>query len=153
MNRIPSLQLNVLPISHLLVPLNVLSISHLLLLLLDVLQISHPIVLYLLELLYPKTPTNRSKARLSKWKRKRSLLHLTRTTQNRKRGAFPKTKTKQRRKKSMRPRNGNGMIKKSLWQKKKCTLEAEELINLDHDSTPFDIFQMVTGMNEPIESL
>ena len=32
--------------------------------------------------------------------------------------------------------------------KKKCTLEAEVLIDLDHGSTPFDIFQTVTGMNE-----
>ena len=35
--------------------------------------------------------------------------------------------------------------------KKECTLEAEVLVNLDHDSTPFDIFQMVTGMNELLE--
>ena len=32
--------------------------------------------------------------------------------------------------------------------KKKCTLEAEVLIDLDHGSIPFDIFQTVTGMNE-----
>ena len=32
--------------------------------------------------------------------------------------------------------------------KKKCTLEAEVLIDLDHGSTPSDIFQTVTGMNE-----
>ena len=32
--------------------------------------------------------------------------------------------------------------------KKKCTLEAEVLIDLDHGSIPLDIFQTVTGMNE-----
>ena len=32
--------------------------------------------------------------------------------------------------------------------KKKCSLEAEVLIDLDHGSIPFDIFQTVTGMNE-----
>ena len=32
--------------------------------------------------------------------------------------------------------------------KKECTLEAEVLVDLDHGSTPFDIFQTVTGMNE-----
>ena len=32
--------------------------------------------------------------------------------------------------------------------KKECTLEAELLIDLDHGSTPFDIFQTVTRMNE-----
>ena len=35
--------------------------------------------------------------------------------------------------------------------KKECTLEAEALVDLDHGSTPFDIFQMVTGMNELLE--
>ena len=56
------LPLNVLPISHLLLPLIVLPISHLLLLLLDVLPISHQNLLLLVQLLYPKTPRNRSKA-------------------------------------------------------------------------------------------
>ena len=58
------LPLNVLPISQLLLlPLNVLPIIHLLLLLLDVLQISYPNLLLLLQLLYPKTPTNGDKFR------------------------------------------------------------------------------------------
>ena len=35
--------------------------------------------------------------------------------------------------------------------KKECTLEAEVLVDLDHGSTPFDIFQTVTGMNELLE--
>ena len=35
--------------------------------------------------------------------------------------------------------------------KKECTLEAEVVIDLDHGSTPFDIFQTVTGMNELLE--
>ena len=35
--------------------------------------------------------------------------------------------------------------------KKKCTLEAEGVIDLDHGSTLFDIFQTVTGMNELLE--
>ena len=35
--------------------------------------------------------------------------------------------------------------------KKEFTLEAEALVDLDHGSTPFDIFQMVTGMNELLE--
>ena len=32
--------------------------------------------------------------------------------------------------------------------KKKCTLEAEVLVDLDHGSTPYDIFHTLTGMNE-----
>ena len=35
--------------------------------------------------------------------------------------------------------------------KKECTLEAEVLVDLDHGSTTFDIFQMITGMNELLE--
>ena len=35
--------------------------------------------------------------------------------------------------------------------KKECTLEAEVLIDLDHGSKPFDIFQTVTGINELLE--
>ena len=35
--------------------------------------------------------------------------------------------------------------------KRECTLEAEVLVNLGHGSTPSDIFQMVTGMNELLE--
>ena len=35
--------------------------------------------------------------------------------------------------------------------KKECTLETEVFVNLDHDSTLFDIFQTVTGMNELLE--
>ena len=37
--------------------------------------------------------------------------------------------------------------------KKECTLEAEVLIDLDHGSTPFEIFQTVTGINELLESI
>ena len=35
--------------------------------------------------------------------------------------------------------------------KKECNLEAEVLVDLDHGSTPFDIFQTGTGMNELLE--
>ena len=58
----PLLPLNILPISHLLLLLNVLLISHLLPLLLDVIAIRYPNLLLLLQLLYPKTPRNVSKA-------------------------------------------------------------------------------------------
>ena len=34
---------------------------------------------------------------------------------------------------------------------KECILEAEVLVDLDHGSTPFGIFQMVTGRNELLE--
>ena len=35
--------------------------------------------------------------------------------------------------------------------KRECTLEAAVLVDLDHGSTPFDIFQTVTGMNELLQ--
>ena len=35
--------------------------------------------------------------------------------------------------------------------KKEFTLEVEVLIDLDHGSTPFDIFQTVVGINELLE--
>ena len=41
--------------------------------------------------------------------------------------------------------------KEKPMTKKECTLEAEVLVDVDHDSTLFDIFQTVTGMNELLE--
>ena len=41
--------------------------------------------------------------------------------------------------------------KENPMTKKEYTLEAEVLVDLDHGSTPFDIFQTVTGMNELLE--
>ena len=40
---------------------------------------------------------------------------------------------------------------RKAYDKKECTLEAEVLVDLCHGSTPFDIFQTVTGMNELLE--
>ena len=37
--------------------------------------------------------------------------------------------------------------------KKECDLEAELLIDIDHGSTPFDILQTVTGMNELLKNI
>ena len=34
---------------------------------------------------------------------------------------------------------------------KECTFEAEVCDDIDHGSTPFDIFQTVAGMNELLE--
>ena len=41
--------------------------------------------------------------------------------------------------------------KEKPMTKKESTLEAEILVDLDHGSTPFGIFQTVTGMNELLE--
>ena len=148
-----SLSINALPISQLLLPLNVLPISHLLLLLLDVYRISHPNLLLLLQLLYPKTPRSGNKARWSKTKRKRKrpMLHPTRTTQSRKRAlSLPQDEDKTKKKKPIRLRNGNGRIKKSLWRKG-TFFRDKVLVDLDHGASHFDIFQTFTGMNELLE--
>ena len=67
MNQFLFLPLSLLSISHLVLPLNVLPINVLLishlLLLLNKLLISHSNLLLHRQLLYPKTPRNRSKAR------------------------------------------------------------------------------------------
>ena len=41
--------------------------------------------------------------------------------------------------------------KEKPMTKKKCTLEADVLLDLDHGSTPFGIFQTVTGMDELLD--
>ena len=86
----------------------------------DVLPISHPNLVFLLQLLYPKTPRNGSKAWWSKTKRKRkrSTLNPTSARQTRKRAVSGKAKTKQRRKNPIRPKKGIGRIKESLWRKR-----------------------------------
>ena len=70
------------------------------------------------------------------------MVHLTRTTQTQKKTVPHKTKTKQKRKKEMYIK---GMTKKE------CTLQAEVLLDLNHGSTHFHIFQTATGINELLE--
>ena len=41
--------------------------------------------------------------------------------------------------------------KEKPMTKKECALQAEVLVDLDYGSTPFDIFEMVTEMNELLE--
>ena len=80
------------------------------------------------------------------------MLHPTRTTENRKRPVSCKKKTKQRRKKQYdRKWEWKWEDKRKPMTKKKCTLEAEVFVNLDHGSRGFDIFHMVTRMNELLE--
>ena len=80
------------------------------------------------------------------------MLHPTRTTENRKRPVSCKKKTKQRRKKQYdRKWEWKWEDKRKPMTKKKSTLEAEVFVNLDHGSKSFEIFPMVTGMNELLE--
>ena len=64
------------------------------------------------------------------------MLHATRTTQIRKRARRRQNKEEK-----------NNTTEEWKWEdkgltmtKKECTLEAEVLVDLDHGSTPFDIF-------------
>ena len=62
-----------------------------------------------------------------------------------------KRKTKQRRKKTNTTKEWKWEDKEKPMAKKECTLEAEVLVDLDHGSTSFSMFQTVTGMNEPLK--
>ena len=139
------LPFNVLPISHLLLPLNVLSISHLLLLLIDVLPINHPNLLLLLHLLYPKTKTMMIK---EKTKKKNANAPSDENNTNQEKGSVLHDEDKTQKKKNSMTEECKWEDKEKPMRKKECTLEAKVLVDLDHGSTPFDIFQTVTGINE-----
>ena len=60
-------------------------------------------------------------------------------------------KDKTKKKKPNRTKEWKREDKEKSVTKRECTLEAELLVNLDHGSTPLDIFQTVKGMNELLE--
>ena len=84
-------------------------------------------------------------------KKKKVTAPFDKNNAKQKKGSVSQNKDKTKKKKINATKDWKWDDKEKPMTKKKCTLEAEELINLDHGSTPFDIFQMVTGMNEPIE--
>ena len=109
------LLLNVVPISHLLLPLTVLPVSHLLLLLLDVLSISNPNLLLLLQLLYPKHQETEAKLDDERQNEKEKVnAPSDKSNTNQKKDCVPQGEDKAKKKKTNRPRNGNGTIKKNL---------------------------------------
>ena len=70
---------------------------------------------------------------------------------NQKKGSVPQDKDKAKKKKTNMTDECKWEDKEEPITKKQCTLEAEVLVDLDHSSTPFDIFRTVTGMNEILE--
>ena len=70
---------------------------------------------------------------------------------NQKRGSVPQDEDKTNKKKNNTTEEWKWEDKEKPMTKKECTLEVEVLVDLDDGSTPFDIFQMVTGMNELLE--
>ena len=70
-----------------------------------------------------------------------------RTTQTRKR-QYPARRRQNKEEKNQYDQGWKWEDKEKPMTKKECTLEAEVLLDLDHDSTPFDIFQTVARINE-----
>ena len=67
---------------------------------------------------------------------------------NQKKGSVPQGEEKTKKKKTNTTKEWNWQDKERPMAKKKCTLEAEVLVDLDHGSTTFEISQTVTKMNE-----
>ena len=70
---------------------------------------------------------------------------------NQKKGSIPQDKDKTKKKRTNITEEWKWEDKEKPMTKSECTLELEVLVDLDHGSTPFDIFQTVTGMNELLE--
>ena len=70
---------------------------------------------------------------------------------NQKKGSVPKDEDKTKKKKTNTTEEWKWEDKEKPITKKECTLKAVVLVDLDHGSIPFDIFQTFTGMNELIE--
>ena len=68
-----------------------------------------------------------------------------------KKGSVPQDKDKTKKRKTDTTEEWKWDNKGKPMTKKEWALEAEVLIDLDHGSTLFDIFQMVTGMNKLLE--
>ena len=67
-------------------------------------------------------------------------------------GNIPQDREKTKNEKDNTTEEWEWEYKENPMTKNKFTLEAEVLlVHLDHGSTPFDMFQMVTGMNELLE--
>ena len=67
---------------------------------------------------------------------------------NQKKGSVPQGEEKTKKKKTNTTKEWNWQDKEKPMAKRKCTLEAEVLVDLDHGSTTFEISQTVTKMNE-----
>ena len=70
---------------------------------------------------------------------------------NQKKGSVSQDEDKIKKKKTNTTKKWKWKDKKKPMTKNECTLDAEVLVDLHHGSTPFGIFQMVTGMNEFLE--
>ena len=71
---------------------------------------------------------------------------------NQKKGSVPQNWGKAKKKKTNRTEKWKWKDKEEPMMNKQCALETEVLVDLDHGSTPFDIFHTVTGKNELLES-
>ena len=99
----------------------------------------------------PKNTNKPKQSSIIKMKKKKVTAPFDKNNTKQEKGTVPQDKDKTKKKKINATKERKWDDKEKPMTKTKCTLEAEELISLDHGSTPFDIFQMVTGMNEHIE--
>ena len=101
----------------------------------------------------PKNTKKRKQSSMIKDKTKKKKVNAPsdENNTNQKKGSVPQDEDKTKKKKTNTTEEWKWEDKEEPMTKKECTLEAEVLVDLDHDSTPFDIFQTVTGMNELLE--
>ena len=102
----------------------------------------------------PKNTKKRKQSSIIKDKTKTKKFNAPsdKNNTNQKKGSVPQDEDKTKKKKTNTTEEWKWEDKEKPMTNKECTLEAEVLVNLDHGSTPFDIFQTVTGMNELLET-
>ena len=86
-----------------------------------------------------------------KTKKKKVNAPYDESNTNQKKGSVPQDEDKTKKKKTNTTEEWKWQDKEKSMTKKECTLEVEGLTHYDHGSTPFNIFQTVTGMNELLE--
>ena len=101
----------------------------------------------------PQNTKKRKQSSMIKDKTKKKKVNAPsdKNNTNQKKGSVLQDEDKTKKTKANTTKEWKWEDKEKPMTKKECTLEAEVLVDLDHGSTPFDIFQTVTGMNELLE--
>ena len=86
-----------------------------------------------------------------KTKKKKVNAPSDKNNTNQKKGSVLQDEDKTKKTKANTTKEWKWEDKEKPMTKKKCTLQAEVLVDLDQGSTPFDIFRTVTGTNELLE--
>ena len=101
----------------------------------------------------PKNTKKRKPSLMIKVKTKKKKVNAPsdENNTNQKKVSVPQDEDKTKKKKTNTTKEWKREDKEKPMTKKEYTLEGELLVDLDHGSTPFDIFQTVTGMNELLQ--